>query len=181
MWRASLRVGGGEKPEDLLQQGWRWREMLAGDAEGKNTLRLGDYIAAVDSVTGKLRETAWQVIKRFAVWLIVALVVAVGGIILIFVGSKGAIGVGITSAVAALGLTWKGIGEFFGRAAAVGEAELWDAEIDWAIAHRITVLRNPPTARELRRSDELKDDQSIKEHLIRHQQWKAKWPDVGFP
>jgi hypothetical protein len=32
--------------------------------------------------------------------------------------------------IAAFGLTWKGIGEFFGRVAAKGEAELWDAEID---------------------------------------------------
>lgn len=180
MLQAYLSVKGPESAEDLLHQGWRWHEMLAGDVGGKDGLRLGDYIAAADSVTGKLRQTALQVIKRFAVWLIIALVVAIGGIVLIVVGSRAAIGAGIASVVAALGLTWKGIGEFFGRAAAAGEAELWNAEIDWAIAHRITVLREVPKARDLQRDPALQGDPPITEHLIRHKQWKANWPDVSL-
>lgn len=179
LWSASLAAGGEESPADLLHQGWRWRDVLAGDLSGKDGLRLSDYVAAADSVAGKLWETARQVAARFAVWLIVALIVAVAGIVLIIVGTRGTIGAGIAGVVAAFGLTWKGIGEFFGRAAAEGEGQLWDAEIDWAIAYRFTILRNPPADQLLkRRSKQLKCDQPTKEHLRRYKQWKSKWPDV---
>lgn len=182
LWWASLSAGGEESPEDLLLQGWRWHEVLAGEVAGKDGLRLSDYVAAADSVTGKLWETARQVAARFAVWLIVALVVALLGIGLIVVDAKGTVGAGIASVIAAFGLTWKGIGELFGRAAAKGGEQLWDAEIDWAIAYRFTLLRNPPADRQLkRRSGAFKGDQPTKEHLRRYKQWKAKWPDVALP
>jgi hypothetical protein len=179
LWSASLRAGGEESPEDLLRQGRRWHDVLAGDVSGKDGLRLTDYVAAADSVAGKLWQTAQQVAARFKVWLIVAFLIAAGGIALIVVGTKGTIGAGITAVLAAFGLTWKGIGEFFGRVAAKGEEQLWDAEIDWAIAYRFTVLRNPPADNQLKpRSKELSIDQPTKEHLRRYKQWKTKWPDV---
>ena len=179
LWSASLSAGGEESPGDLLRQGRRWHDVLAGDVSGKDGLRLTDYVAAADSVAGKLGQTARQVVARFKVWLIVAFLIAAGGIVLIFVGTKGAIGAGITAVLAAFGLTWKGIGEFFGRAAAKGEEQLWDAEIDWAIAYRFTVLRNPPADNQLKpRSKELSIDQPTKEHLRRYKQWKKNWPDV---
>jgi hypothetical protein len=181
LWWASLSAGGEESPEDLLVQGWRWHEVLAGDVAGKDGLRLSDYVAAADSVTGKLWETARQVAARFAGWLIVALVVALLGIALIVVDTKGTVGAGIASVIAAFGLTWKGIGELFGRAATKAGEQLWDAEIDWAIAYRFTLLRNPPADEQLRRSGPFKADQPTREHLRRYKQWKAKWPDVGLP
>lgn len=179
LWSASLSAGGVESPGDLLSQGRRWHDVLAGDVSGKDGLRLTDYVAAADSVAGKLWQTARLVIARFRVWLIVAFLIAAGGIVLIFVGTKGTIGAGITAVLAAFGLTWKGIGDFFGRAAAKGEEQLWDAEIDWAIAYRFTVLRSPPADSQLKpRSKELTIDQPTKEHLRRYKQWKKNWPDV---
>ncbi len=179
LWSASLSAGGVESPGDLLRQGRRWHDVLAGDVSGKDGLRLTDYVAAADSVAGKLGQTARQVVARFKVWLIVAFLIAAGGIVLIFVGTKGTIGAGITAVLAAFGLTWKGVGGFFGRVAAQGEEQLWDAEIDWAIAYRFTVLRNPPADNQLKpRSKELSIDQPTKEHLRRYKQWKKNWPDV---
>jgi hypothetical protein len=182
LWSASLSAGGQESPGDLLGQGRRWHDVLAADVSGKDGLRLTDYVAAADSVAGKLWQTAQQVVARFKVWLIVAFLVAAGGVVLIFVGTRGTIGAGITAVLAAFGLTWKGIGEFFGRAAANAEEQLWDAEIDWAIAYRFTVLRNPPADNQLKpRSKELPIDQPTKEHLRRYKQWKKNWPDVLAP
>lgn len=178
LWRASLLVCEDESPEDLLHQGWRWRAVLAGDVAGKDGLRLSDYVAAADSVTSKLRETARGVAKTFWVGLVAVLAIAAVGIGLIAWGAKGAVGAGIATVIAAFGLTWKGIGEFFGRAAAAGEAELWDAEIDWAIAHRFTILRNYPDKKQIKQSGVLADDQPIREHLQRHKYWKDKWPDA---
>ena len=179
LWSASLSAGGQESPGDLLSQGRRWHDVLAGDVSGKDGLRITDYVAAADSVAGKLWQTARQVAARFMVWLIAALLVVIGGVVLIFFGTKGTIGAGITAVLAAFGLTWKGIGEFFGRAAAKGEEQLWDAEIDWAIAYRFTVLRNPPADHQLKpRSKEPAIDRPTKEHLRRYKQWKKNWPDV---
>jgi hypothetical protein len=179
LWSASLSAGGEESSGDLLSQGRRWHDVLAGDVSGKDGLRLTDYVAAADSVAGKLGQTARQVAARFKVWLIAALIILAGGIALIVVGTKGAIGAGITAVLAAFGLTWKGIGDFFGRAAANAEEQLWDAEIDWAIAYRFTVLRNPPADNQLKPgSKELTIDQPTKEHLRRYKQWKKNWPDV---
>src|SRR5271155_2694881 len=178
MVRVAERRRRGES-RGLASPGRSWHDVLAGDVSGKDGLRLADYVAAADSVAGKLGQTARQVVARFKTWLIVAFLVAAGGIVLIFVGTKGAIGAGITAVLAAFGLTWKGIGEFFGRVAAKGEEQLWDAEIDWAIAYRFTVLRNPPADNQLKpRSKELSIDQPTKEHLRRYKQWKKNWPDV---
>jgi hypothetical protein len=178
--------------EDLLEQGRRWREVLAGEVAAQDRLRLSDYVAAADSVTGKLQETAWQVAKRFWVGLLIALALAGGGIYLI---AAGTLGVGITSVIAAFGLTWKGIGEFFGRAAAKAEQKLWDAEIDWAVAYRFTILRLPgdgqprkersraimKRSRDLKgQSEELNWDKTTTEHMRRYMQWKDRWPDVRF-
>jgi hypothetical protein len=166
----------------LLRQGRRWHDVLAGEVSGKDGLRLTDYVAAADSVAGKLWQTAQQVVARFKVLLIVALLIAAAGIALIFIGTKGAIGAGITAVLAAFGLTWKGIGGFFGRAAANAEEQLWDAEIDWAIAYRFTILRHTPDDNKLKpRSKQLKMDQPTKEHLRRYKQWQKNWPDVMTP
>jgi hypothetical protein len=182
LWSASLRAGGEESPQDLLRQGRRWHDVLAGEVSGKDGLRLTDYVGAADGVAGKLGQTARQVVARFKVWLIVALLVLAGGIALIVVGTKGTIGAGITAVLAAFGITWKGIGGFFGRAAANAEEQLWDAEIDWAIAYRFTVLRHTPPDNQLKpRSKELKIDQPTKEHLRRYNQWQKNWPDVLTP
>ena len=181
--------------KDLLEQGQRWHEVLAGEVAAQDRLRLSDYVAAADSVTGKLRETAWQVAKRFWVGLLIAFALVGGGVYLIAADTKGTIGVGITSVIAAFGLTWKGIGEFFGRAAAKAEHKLWDAEIDWAVAYRFTILRLPGDGQSRkkrslaikkrsfglkRQSGKLNWDKTTTEHMRRYMQWKDRWPDVDF-
>ena len=180
LWSASLEAGGTESAEDLLHQGRRWRDVLAGEVSGKDGLRLTDYVAAADSVAGKLWQTARQAAVRFKGLLIVAVVAALIGIGLIIWGAKGWLGAGIATVLATFGLTWKGIGEFFGRAAGKGEQQLWDAEIDWAIAYRFTILSNPPADDKLKpRSKALPTiDKPTKEHLLRYKQWKKNWPDV---
>jgi hypothetical protein len=196
LWWAWLSAEKGENAptaKDLLEQGRRWHEVLAGEVAAQDRLRLSDYVAAADSVTGKLRETAWEVAKRFWIGLLIALVLVGGGVYLI---AAGTLGVGITSVIAAFGLTWKGIGEFFGRAAAKAEQKLWDAEIDWAVAYRFTILRLPgdgqprkersrtikKRSRDLKRqSGGLHWDKMTTEHMRRYMQWKDRWPDVDFP
>jgi hypothetical protein len=84
-------------------------------------------------VAGKLWQTARQVVTRFKVWLIVAVLVAAAGIVHIVIGTKGTIGAGITAVLATFGLTWKGIGELFGRAAAQGLGKVGVSQVDGSI------------------------------------------------
>ena len=179
LWAASLRAGGEEDAKALLHQGWRWRAVLSGEVAGKDGLRLSDYIGAADSVSQQLRQIAVQAARRFRWLLGLAALVALIGVALIVLDTKGSVGAGITAVLAAFGLTWKGIGEFFGRVAAKGEEQLWAAERDWAIAYRFTALSNPPKGAQLsRRSKFMSDDRPMKAHLVRYNEWKAEWPDV---
>ena len=176
LWSASLSAGGEESPGDLLRQGRRWHEALAGDVWGRDLLGPDDYVAVADGMTGRLWQTARQVAARFKVLLVGATLTGIG---LLIWGTKGALGVGIATLLATFGLTWRVIGVFFGRVGARGEQQLWDTQIEWAIAYRFTVLRHPPSDRVLKpRSKQLAIDQPTKEHLRRYRQWKTNWPDV---
>ena len=179
-WATLLAEAGKDTAETLLDQGSRWRVVLAGDVAGTDGLHLGDYMYATDSVAVKLRDTAKQIAIKFWPWLFAALVVAAGGIVLIIVDTKGTVGAGIAAIIAALGVTWKGIGEFFGRVAARGEDYLWDAELDWAIAHRFTLCHQlaPDALKALAGIPEV--DKPTAAHVARFSEWKRVWPDVDF-
>jgi len=178
LWAASLHAGGDETAEDLLHQGWRWREVLSGEAAGNDGLRLTDYIGAASGLSHQLRQTALQAARRLWWLIVLAVLVAGAGVYLISLDTKGSIGAGITAVLAVFGFTWKGVGEFFGRAAAKGEEQLWAAELDWAIAYRFTKLRNPPGRTQLWRPWFMRKDRPTRAHLVRYKKWKAKWPDV---
>jgi hypothetical protein len=181
LWWATLHADDrGEPAEALLHQGWRWREVLAGEVAGKDGLRLGDYMLATDSVAGQLRQAAKQIAKRFYPWLIAALIITCAGIGLIVLDTTGTIAAGLATVFAALGLTWKGIGEFFGRVAATGEEHLWDAELDWAIAYRFTLCHRLDSAA-LKALPNVADvDKPTAAHVARFKEWKNAWPDVSF-
>ena len=70
--------------------------------------------------------------------------IVAGFFLLLRTDHTGHIAAGSATLLAAFGLTWKGIGEFFGRAAARGEEALWEAQIDWAIAYRCTIAIDDP-------------------------------------
>jgi hypothetical protein len=167
LWSASLQAGGEESAEDLLQQGRRWHEVLAGEASGRDVLGPSDYLAAADGMTGRLWETVRLVAQRFKVLLIVAVVVVLYAVVLKIWGSRGSlVAGGLTITFVVLG--WEAVSEFFGRVAAKGEEELWGAEIDWAIAYRFTILKNPPAHSQLKpQSKTPYIDQLTKEHLRR--------------
>jgi hypothetical protein len=171
LWSASLQAGGEESAEDLLQQGRRWHEVLAGDASAKDVLGSSDYVAAADGMMGRLWDTVRLLAYRFKVLLILALVVVAYAILLKIVGTRGSVAAGALSITFVL-LGWKAVGVFFGRVAAKGEEELWGAEIDWAIAYRFTILKNPPAASKLKpRSKTPYIDRLTKDHLRHYKQW----------
>jgi hypothetical protein len=58
---------------------------------------------------------------------------------------------GVTSILAALGLTWKGVGGVLGQLAGKLEQPLWGAVLDDAIADAITLRPNNPADKRGRR------------------------------
>ena len=176
LWSASLSVGGEEFPEDLLIQGRLWHDVLAGSVSGKEFLGPYDYVEAANSTTDKLSRAARRAAARFMVVLVVA---TLAGISLIIWGNGGAIGIGITTLLAALGLSWRVISDYSGRATTKGEEPLWNTEIEWAIAYRFTNLNHPPNPDMLKsRSTALDIDRQTKANLRRYMHMKQTWPDV---
>jgi hypothetical protein len=73
-------------------------------------------------------------------------VLFVGGIALLLITPKhpGGTAAGLSAVLAALGLTWKGIGGTLGVLAGRLEAPLWGAELDGAVTDAVTLVGTPP-------------------------------------
>jgi hypothetical protein len=175
LWEGEVLIeqsGGNGLAQRLQQQGKVWRTILIGEVAPKDILRLSDYIGSMDGVVRRLRNLALQTIRRMPGLTAAVGVLLVGGIVLLSLDSSGSIVGGAASLFAAFGLTWKGIGEFFGRAAAKGEQALWDAQLDWTIAYRCTIgdpEADPAPRRNAR----------IAEHLKTWRDWNQRWPNLS--
>jgi hypothetical protein len=138
--------------EKLRTQGGVWRSVLSGEVAAKDLLHLSDYIGTAEEVVARLHDFAVTALRTQLVvpaLLVIALLVA--GVLVMVLSDK--VAAGATAVIAALGLSWKGIGQYFGKAAANGEEALWNGQLDWTVAYRATIsLRHPAgmTTREMR-------------------------------
>lgn len=129
-------------PEVLLPaQCDLWRTVLAGEKKGTELLEPQNYLDAAERLGDKLREIGLSVLRRFPVLVGLIVVLFVGGILLLIVGSSaGTTAVaGISAVLAAFGLSWKGVGGAVGKLAGKVEPPLWGAELDGAITDAITL------------------------------------------
>jgi hypothetical protein len=176
LWEAEIAGTPGDAAGGTIRlhrQGRLWRAILVGEVAATDILRMSDYVGSVEGVSQRLRELALSTIRQMPVLIGVVAVLVGGAIALFFVDSSGSVVAGAGSLIAAFGLTWKSIGEFFGRAAARGEQALWDAQLDWTIAYRCTVGPWPaPAGVEAQRA------KAIQGHLTTWKQWTSRWPNV---
>jgi hypothetical protein len=118
----------------LQRQGQVWRSILCGEKLWKDMLRAEDYVNAAKGLTRTLRRWLWPT---------AALTVAVlGGGIYLLIAQSGTLSKVFGSALSALGVL--GISHGTLRRGATGlaaelRADLWSAELDFAIAEAITV------------------------------------------
>jgi hypothetical protein len=174
-------------PEQLRRQGGLWRSVLSGDVAAQDLLRLSDYIGTAEQVVARLHEFALRALRsQLVVPALAVLVLLVGGLAAMFLSHK--VAAGATSVVVALGLSWKGIGQYFGRAAAQGEQALWNGQLDWTIAYRATIsLRDPAQitmgevvfTRARRRLARQRVGRG-REHFDAWQKWLRAWPDSAL-
>jgi hypothetical protein len=168
------RAAGNVARTRLQEQGRIWRSFLAGETAAKDALHVSDYIGTADQLVHRVRELFWRSFTGglAVLWIAVGVLIVAGVLVIALVQSKQGLVTGVSSLVAAFGLTWKGIGQFFGDAVAKAEQALWDSELDWTIAYRSTVPRvrdqQLPARRRTRRAD----------HYKIYTGWEQKWPDM---
>jgi hypothetical protein len=134
-----------DAPETWLQlarQGELWRAVLAGEKAAPDLLEIDDYVDAADRLSHRMRTTAIALAKRFPeVCAAILLLLVLGALLIAFTDSEAAIVAGAGTILAALGLTWRGVGRSLGGLAGKLEQPLWGAEIDIAVTQAITLLR----------------------------------------
>jgi hypothetical protein len=148
-WHAWATTATDPAPDEvwalLRRQGDLWRALLSGEKLGTDMLEIDNYLDAAERLLARTRALVWRFVRRFPV--LVALVVALfaGGVALIVIGSSSAsVVAGLGSVLAAVGLTWRGVGGTVGNVVAGLERPLWGAELDKAITGAITLLPGEP-------------------------------------
>jgi hypothetical protein len=152
-WAACAQHEG--TPEDALRalrrQGELWRTLLSGEKRGTEMLEIDNYLDAARQLAGMMRSIVQGVIRRFPLLTALAGAMLAGGVALLIIGGSSEIVAGATSILAALGLSWRGLGGAAGQLAGKLEQPLWDAILDSAITDAITLLpRNKADHRDRR-------------------------------
>jgi hypothetical protein len=131
----------------VRRQGELWRALLTGEKLGTDMLEIGNYLDASERLAAHARDIAWRFVKRFPIAVGVVVVLFLAGLVLLIAqASTASTFAGLGSIVAALGLTWRGIGTTLGTVAARFERPLWGAELDTAITQAITLVPGAPAA-----------------------------------
>jgi hypothetical protein len=135
----SPQAPGSKAEAPLSAQGRLWRSLLSGEKSGPHLLEIADYLGAGAKMVDRSLQILWAFIKRYW-WIVTAVIVLfVVGIALVAASASPLVtGVGASSILASLGLSWKGIGTSLGTAAVRVEQPLWEAQVDAMIYRRIT-------------------------------------------
>jgi len=137
-WSQSTDQGG--KARLVRAQVDLWRSVLVGAKRGTEMLEPDNYIDAARELESRFLRRALR-----SPWLIVtalvALVLFAAGLYFLFAanGHASKLAAGASGVLAALGLTWKGIGGTVGKFVGKLEPPLWGAELDAAIADAVTL------------------------------------------
>lgn len=134
-----------------------WRTILTGEKKSTELLEPENYIDAAERLAVKLRGIATSVLKQYLVWVILVAALFVAGVCVLAFAPKhaGTTVAGLSGVLAALGLSWKGIGGTLGKLAGRLETPLWDGEVDGAVTDAVTLVHETPAAESLksRRAD----------------------------
>jgi hypothetical protein len=180
LWEEQLERHGQEfDRQKLLTQGGAWRSMLSGDVAAKDLLHLSDYVGTAEQVAVLLHDFVKRTLRGSLLAPALAVLgLAVIGFVLLFFSQTAAAGAG--SLIAALGLSWKGLGQYFGKAAAGAEQSLWDGQLDWTIAYRATISLTDVTAPSRASRREKRDaphaERRRADHFDTWQRWRYEWP-----
>jgi hypothetical protein len=121
-----------------------WRSVIVGEKKGTELLEPDDYLAAARQLESSFARRALS--SRW-LWAVAVVAVVLFGLGIYFLlaanGQAGKVAAGASGVLAAVGLTWKGIGGTLGKLVGKLEAPLWGAELDAAITDAITLADTP--------------------------------------
>lgn len=123
----------------LKRQGELWRSLLSGEKRGTEMLEIRNYLEAAGQVATRMSSIFWKTIWRFRWLSAIVLALVIAAIVLLALGGSSKIVAGAGTLLAALGLSWKGVGGALGQLAGKLEQPLWGAVLDAAIADAITL------------------------------------------
>ena len=129
-----------EAVKTLRRQGELWRALLSGEKQGRDMLEIDNYLDAGKELVHRMAVIARRALLRMPLLTFGILGLVGVGVWLLSQGSSSQLIAGATSVLAALGLTWKGLGGALGQLAGKLEQPLWGAVLDDAIADAITLL-----------------------------------------
>jgi hypothetical protein len=135
---ANGSVGFVSVDQEFREQGDRWRGLLSAEVAGRDLVKFRDYLGSIEGLTAQFWEVAKEAAARSWPIALLTVVLLVAGIAMLFFGSTDLPGAGLV--LTAFGVGWKAIGGFVGKPIARGEQDLWDAQMDWTIAYRITAI-----------------------------------------
>jgi hypothetical protein len=121
----------------LVRQGQVWRALLSGEKAGTDMLGADDYVGAFRTLVARLvRHRPW-------VWgAAMLMAAAIAALIYLFVTERGTVqhvvAIGL-SALAAVGISTAALKRALNDVTSEIEAQVWRAELDFAIAEAITV------------------------------------------
>jgi hypothetical protein len=139
-------IAPGVDPEKTLRalrrQGELWRALLSGEKQGADMLEIENYLDAAQDLVSRAAVISRGVVRRMPMLSALIAVLLGGGVALLILGSTTQLVGGVTSILAAVGLTWKSLGGALGQLVEKLERPLWGAVLDDAIADAITLLPN---------------------------------------
>ena len=125
----------------LYRQAQRWRALLSGEKAGVDMLKTKDYLAATREMFSRAGELSWGVVKHLWFVLLIAAALIAGAVVLLASSDSASSDIAAIGAlVAAIGVTWQGVGTAVLRAAQRLERPLWGAALNVAIFEAITQL-----------------------------------------
>lgn len=132
----------------LAAQCGLWRTLLSGEKSGTELLEPENYLDAADRLGAKLYATGTALLKQLPGLVIGVVALFLAGVAILVLAPTHATttAAGLSGVIAAVGLTWKGIGGALGKLIGRLEAPLWRAEVDGAITDAITLVRQGPPA-----------------------------------
>jgi hypothetical protein len=138
--------------EALWRQGRLWRALLSGETRGIDRLTDRNYLSAANRMFGHARVLLWRLARSHVAAVLVVLALAgAAAIALSTSDNAGQTLAGLGALVAALGISWGGLGRGFFSILELVRAPLWrdalDAEIGAATRCVPETLRSAPERR----------------------------------
>lgn len=124
---------------ELHRCGQRWRAVLSGEKTATDLLETGDYVNAARGTLARAAAIAWALALRlWAPLTLAAVLMGIGIWLIIADNSTAQVLAGLGTVAGGLGITWRSAAGSLGHLSVDLVRPLWTAQIDSAVATRLT-------------------------------------------